>query len=469
MMLLPAPRTVADRACSCPRPLPCQCSYRTLLAARARAARAAGTDRAARALRAVRPADALVRNGHLLLLSSVLAAALGAVFWLFATRWYSAEAVGLSTAAVSAAGLLSAVGRFNLNGVLVRFVPVAGRGTRRLVLRCYAVSAVTGALAAVGFLLLIPRISPSLGYLREPLLAVSFVVVTAGYSIFVLQDGALTGLRRAGLVVGENACFALVKAGALAVCAALAVGTGILLSWAAALLLTVLVTNVVLFRRAVPAHERLSVTTPPPQPRIGRYAVADYLGNLAGITACSVVPLMVLAALGAERAAYYALAWVIADSLYMAAYSMGSSLVVEAAREPERLAEHARRMLRHTGLIVLSAVVVIVAGAPWLLRLFGPGYAEHGTTALRLMALSALPTVVLSLATDVARARRALRWMIGLQVVYAALVVALAAVLLPAYGLAGVGAAWLIAPTALALPLLAALPRWLPSTHRRPR
>ncbi|MFF1796504.1 lipopolysaccharide biosynthesis protein [Kitasatospora sp. NPDC058263] len=443
------------RPCSCPRPLPCQCSYRDLLRARARAGRArlAG--------------EPLLRNGHILLASSMVAAALGAIFWLFATRWYSAETVGLSYAAVSAAGLLSAVGRFNLSSVLVRFLPGAGQHTRRLVARCYAASIAASAFAAVLFLLLIPWISPSLGYLRQPVVAVAFVVVTAGYSLFVLQDGALTGLRRTGWVLGENALFALAKAGALAVCAVLAVGTGILVSWAAALLITVLLTNVVLFRRAIPAHQRAAGATASAPPRVAGYAVADYLGNISGIAACSVVPLMVLAVLGAEQNAYYSLAWVIADSLYMAAYSMGSSLVVEAARAPERLAEHARRMMWHTGLLVLAAVAVIVAFAPWMLRLFGPGYAEHGTTVLRLMALSALPTVVLSLATDVARVRRALGWMIGLQLVYAVLVITLVAGLLPVFGLTGVGLAWLLAATVLALPLLVALPRWLPSSDRR--
>ncbi|MFG3051630.1 lipopolysaccharide biosynthesis protein [Kitasatospora sp. NPDC048239] len=456
-MQLLSTRTTAParRPCSCPLPLPCQCSYPALLRARVRAGRVH------------LDGEPLLRNGHMLLASSVVAAALGAVFWVFATRWYSAETVGLSYAAVSAAGLLSALGRFNLSSVLVRFLPGAGRHTRRLVMRCYLASILASGLAAILFLLLIPWLSPSLDSLRQPVMAVAFVVVTAGYSLFVLQDGALTGLRRTGWVLGENAMFAVAKAGALAVCTVLAVGTGILVSWAAALLVTVLLTNVVLFRRAIPAHQRAAGESAPAPPRVARYAMADYLGNISGIAACSVVPLMVLAMLGAEQNAYYSLAWVIADSLYMAAYSMGSSLVVEAADRPDRLSEHARRMLRHTGLLVLGAVVVIVAGAPWLLQLFGPGYAEHGTTVLRLMALSALPNVVLSMATDVARVRRALGWMIGLQLVYAVLVIGLTAVLLPVLGLTGVGLAWLLAGTVLALPLLVALPRWLPSPDRR--
>ncbi|MEU9127226.1 lipopolysaccharide biosynthesis protein [Kitasatospora sp. NPDC048540] len=446
----------AARPCSCPEPLPCECSYLTLVRARVRSARK------------VHSGEPLLRNGHMLVASTVLAAALGSLFWIFATRWYSAEAVGRSYAALSAATLLSALGSFNLGNVLVRFVPRAGRHTRRLVLRCYAVSAGASALAAVLFLLVIPWAAPGLGYLREPVLAAAFVAATAGYSVFVLQDGALTGLRRTGWVLGENALFAVAKTGMLALCAVLAIGTGILVSWSVALVVAIVVTNVVLFRRAVPEQHRADRTGAPAPRRVFRYAMADYLGNLSSIAAYSIVPLMVLNQLGAEQNAFYSLAWIIADTLYVAAFSMGSSLIVEAARSPERLAEHARRMLRHTGLLLLGAVSLVIAAAPWILKLFGPGYSENGTTVLRLMVLSALPNVLLSVAIDVCRVRRALRWLIALQFTFAVLVITLVAVLLPAYGLTGVGLAWLIAGTAIALPLLVALPRWLPAPDRRP-
>ncbi|WP_371501095.1 lipopolysaccharide biosynthesis protein [Kitasatospora sp. NBC_00374] len=445
------------RPCSCPEPLPCQCSYLTLLRARVRAARV------------VPVREPLLRNGHILVASTVLAAALGSLFWICATRWYSPDVVGRSYAALSAATLLSALGSFNLGNVLVRFVPAAGRHTRRLVLRCYAVSAGASALAAGVFLLLIPVIAPGLGYLREPILAGAFVAATAGYSVFVLQDGALTGLRRTGWVLGENALFAVAKTGMLAVCALMAIGTGILVSWSAGLVVAIVVTNVVLFRRAVPAQHRADRTGAPAPKRVMRYAMADYLGNLSSIAAYSIVPLMVLNQLGAEQNAFYSLSWIIADTLYVAAFSMGSSLVVEAARAPERLAEHARRMLRHTGLLLLGGTAVVIVAAPWILKLFGPGYSENGTTVLRLMVLSALPNVVLSVAIDVCRVRRALPWLIALQFTFAVLVITMVGILLPAFGLTGVGLAWLIAGSAIALPLLVALPRWLPSPDRRPR
>ncbi|MFF1948415.1 hypothetical protein ACFVXI_06735, partial [Kitasatospora herbaricolor] len=130
MSVLAARRTASTRPCSCPQPLPCQCSYATLLKARVKAVRVTGRG------------EPLLRNGHILAASSLLAAGLGSMFWILATRSYSAETVGRSFAALAAASFLSTLGSLNLGDVLVRFVPTAGRHTRRLILRCYVTSAV---------------------------------------------------------------------------------------------------------------------------------------------------------------------------------------------------------------------------------------------------------------------------------------------------------------------------------------
>ncbi|MFJ4791968.1 lipopolysaccharide biosynthesis protein [Kitasatospora purpeofusca] len=468
--------------CPCPVAMPCDCSFRALLRARLRSVRAAlpgGLPARARTDR--RPADggtaegsadgrprsdALMRNGHVLAASSIVAAGLGGFFWLLATRYYAVETVGRSYAALSAAMFLSTLGSLNLGDALVRFVPAAGRHTRSLVLRCYVISIGFSATVAVGFLLLIPVVAPDLAFLRGPVLAVAFVAATAGYSVFVLQDGALTGTRRTGWVLGENAVFAVTKTVLLAACAVLAVSSGIMLAWAAAMLISIGLANLVLFRRAVPSHEAAGPADAEPPQRVLRWAGADYLGNLFSFASYSVVPLMVLAQLGPEGSAYYSLAFVIAETLFVATFSMGHSLVVEGARDPHRLAEYARRMLRHTGLLLAGAVLVIVAGAPLILGVFGPAYAEHGTTVLRLMALCALPVAVINVVIQMARVRRALPWMIGVRVASSAMVITLVAVLLPRYGLTGVGLAWLIAEYVLAAGLLLVLRGWLRATDR---
>ncbi|MER6418828.1 hypothetical protein [Streptomyces sp. NPDC001137] len=415
---------------------------------------------------AVLPGESLLRTGHLLAVSSLVNAGLGSVFWLFATHWYDEDIVGLSYSALSASLLLTGIGQLNLNDFLVRFVPSAGRRTRKMVLTCYAVTTSFSAVVAVGFLALVPLVTPGLGFLRTPLAGAGFVAATAGYAVFVLQDGALTAVRRPGWVVGENLIFACAKMLLLALGAALALTSGILVAWVGALVVSLVVTNTVLMGRAIPQHERSAPTKAPP-PRLVGYAAADWCGSLFRLAAYTLVPLVVLDNLGAEESAFYSLAWNVAYVPYLIARNMGTSLLVESVRRPERLVDAGRRVLRHSGLLLAGITAVLVAAAPQILCLFGAEYSSQATTLLRLLALSALPNLLLSVAIDVARARRRLRWAVALQVAMCVLVLGLTHVLLPRMGVTGAGVAWLVTQCLIAVPLLLFRRRWLvPVTAR---
>ncbi|MFJ5832432.1 lipopolysaccharide biosynthesis protein [Streptomyces sp. NPDC093089] len=410
--------------------------------------------------------DPLLRNGHLLAVSSLVSAGLGSFFWVIAARWYDDEVVGVSYSALSVTLLLAGIGQLNLSDFLVRFVPSAGHHTRRMILTCYAVSTSVSALAALGFLLLVPVVAPELDFLLTPVTAAGFVATTAAYAVFVMQDGALTAVRRPGWVVAENVVFACVKIGLLGLGAALALQSGILLSWAGALAVSLLLTNFVLLRRAVPQHVRSSTVAERPAGAL-RYASADYLGSLFRMAAYTLVPLMVLNALGAEQSAYFSLAWIVGYVLYLVTRNLGSSLVVEAVRSPGQLVEHGVKVLRHTALLLGSAVVLVVALAPQILSVFGEEYAEHGTMLLRLLALSALPNIVVSIAIDLSRARRRLRRAVGLQIAMCVLVLGLTKLLLPVMGITGAGVAWLVTTSLLAAPLLIRRSHWLTAAPGR--
>lgn len=413
----------------------------------------------------VLPSEPLLRNGHVLAVSSLVNAGVGAIFWLFATHWYDDEIVGRSYSALSASLFIAAIGQLNLNDFLIRFIPSSGQKTRRLILMCYAISASWSSVVAAGFVILAPHIAPGLDFLHDPVVGTWFVMATAGYSIFVLQDGALTAVRRPGWVVAENMVFAVAKILLLAVGAALAFDSGILMAWAGSLMISLVVANYLLLGRGVPHHDAQAPQQARP-PRLFGYAAADYTGSLFRMASFTVVPLMVLDTLGADQSAYFSLAWIVGYMLFLVVRNMGSSLVVEAVSRPERLVEHAQRVMRHSGLLLAAGAVVVAVGAPWILALFGSGYAAEGTTLLRLLALAALPNLIFSLAVDVLRARRRVRLMVALQVALCLLVLGLSKLLLPVLGITGAGVAWLVAECALAVPLLVWRSHWLITAPR---
>src|SRR5436190_8645178 len=87
----------------------------------------------------------LYRNAYALILSSTATSALGLLYWVVAARFYGTEVVGINSAILSAMMFLGVVAQMNLGGMLVRYVPLAGRVTSRLIGFSYLAS-VLGAL-----------------------------------------------------------------------------------------------------------------------------------------------------------------------------------------------------------------------------------------------------------------------------------------------------------------------------------
>jgi O-antigen/teichoic acid export membrane protein len=123
--------------------------------------------------------------------------------------------------------------------------------------------------------------------------------------------------------------------------------------------------------------------------------------------------------------------------------------------------------MTHLAKLLIPAVIVVVAAAPYLLLVFGPGYADADVTPLRLLALAALPAVITNTAISATRSQRRMRMVLGIQVAICALVWGLSVMLIGHFGITGVAAAWLIAQTATAL-VLAVRPRsWMPPPRPR--
>ncbi len=400
----------------------------------------------------------MFRDGYALVASGLITAVVGVAYWVLAAHRYSAADVGLNSAAISAMTLIAGIAQLNLASALIRFIPVAGRTTFRLVLFSYLTSiAVAGALAAA-FLLGGRRLLPSLGLVDETTaLAFLFVGATVTWCVFVLQDAVLTGLRQAVWVPVENASFSVVKLILLAAFASAFPRHGIFSSWVIGAVVTLVPVTVLIFVRLVPRHLAAGApaAAPPSLRDLTRYVAPDYLGALGWLAAVTVVPLIVIARAGPTENAYFALAWVIVLPIFFVSASMGSSLVVQGASDPSRLAGHLRRMLVQTTLLVVPMVAVVEIAAPYLLRIFGGAYSEHGTTVLRLLALSALPHVPIALAVSAARVRRHMRTVVVVQVVECTAVLALTWVLLGGHGVAGAGWAWLLGETAVAAAVVA--------------
>lgn len=416
--------------------------------------------------------DPMLRNGYALVLSASMTQLIGIFYWIAAARSYPAAVVGRNSAAISITLFLAGLAELNLMGTLVRFLPVSGTRSVRLILTVYAASASVAALVGLCFVVLISRIEPQLGFLRSsPFLVLWFVVSIITGAIFVLEDSALTGIRAASFVPVENAVFSLVKLALMFPLMQLLPTAGIYLSWTAAFAISVIPTNAYLFFRAVPRHLRAHPPAADPPPRfseIRSFLVVDSLAGYCMLASTTGLPLLIIDRLGPAAAGHYALAWIIGFSLYLVSLNMGSSLTVETAADQSAIRNRCLRCVMHQAKLLVPAVALIVAIAPYVLMVFGPGYAAADVGALRLLALAALPALITNTAISATRSQRRMRMVAGIQVSICVLMWGLSAVLMGPLGITGVGAAWLIAQGITAAALVAWPSSWLPA-RRRPR
>jgi O-antigen/teichoic acid export membrane protein len=396
----------------------------------------------------------LTRNGYALVMSAALTSALGLLFWIVAARLYTAEQVGLGGALLAALLTIGNMAQLNLGNVLNRFLPVAGARTGKLVGYSYALGVAAAIAISGGFVLAAGSIAPGLAFLAaDPLTAAWFVSATAVWTLFVLQDSVLAGLRQSAWIPLENAMAAVAKIGILLVLAGTTLlGSGIFFAWIAPLPIIVAAFTAVIFVRLVPLNNpQVEPTAGLSMRGLARFFGWDYAGTVAMMLALGVAPLLVLNMAGAEALADYHLAWTISYSLYLIGRSMGISLLAEGAADRNRIAALAADALVHTLLLLTGALVIVIAGAPLIMSLFGQRYLAEGVDLLRILALSCLPWSFNTLYLAVARANGSLLTVAIAQIATLILALGIGTPLLLLMGAKGMGAAWLAAHSLVAV------------------
>ena len=406
----------------------------------------------------------LYRNAYALMANTAGNSILGLLYWVLAARTFPDTAVGRGNALIALMMLVSTFTQLNWSGALIRFLPRAGRSAQRMLVTAYVMATALAAVAAAAVMAYchFARAPDDPLYVSTGV-AVWFVVSTMAWSVFNLQDAALTGLRSAVWVPLENGLYGLVKLVLLVVVARSSLSEGVFASWTVPVIALLVPVNLLLFRRILPRHATAQPEAQqmPARGVLARYMAGDYAAQAFTQLSSTFLPVLVVSLLGAAQGAYYLPAQTAFAAMGMLATAITSSLVVEAARDEGATHRLARAMLRRICVLVLPAGAFVALAAPWLLELFGSQYRAGATTVLQLMMLSLLPRVPVALYVTKCRLENRTGMLALLQGTQAALVVGGTALFAPTAGLVAVG--WSVVAAEVVPALLVARPvaRWL--------
>ncbi|MGI9646820.1 MAG: lipopolysaccharide biosynthesis protein, partial [Ilumatobacteraceae bacterium] len=356
--------------------------------------------------------DRMTQNATALVASSVITALLGLLFWVFAARLFTTAEVGTGSAIITSIVLLGNLATLGLRNGLVRFIGAAGAAAGRFIVASYALCCSVALVISVAFIAGTSWWAEELRVLEDEwLVGLCFALGTAVWTMFVLQDNVLTGLRRAIWVPIENLVYSIAK---LMLLFSLSVSATWLLplAWCVPALVLIVPVNILIFRRLLPMHE-----TNPAEPvftrsEVARFAMGDFGADVIRLLGVEVVVLVVLGARGADDTAYVFFAITVAASGQLVSNNIVTAFVAEASSRPAEAVELARRAAFNIARLIVPGALIGVLVAPAVLGTLGAQYAENGTELLRLMLVDSIPVAVASLAIGWARFRRSVRDML---------------------------------------------------------
>lgn len=334
----------------------------------------------------------MLDNAGSLFGTTVITSALGFVFWALAARLFNPHAVGFGSAAVSAITVLSTIGMFGLNTLLIGELPQR-KSKAALVSAALVTAGVGSLLLGLGFALVAPVFSRNFAGISSPGHLALFVSGVTIIGVTLVFDEATIGLLRGRLQLWRNFLWAFLKLLLLPVAALLLHdkwGTAIVASWVAGATLSmcVLAIQFLMDRQPVFRKPDWGVLR-----RLGGLTVIHNWLNLAITLPWLALPVLVTITVGPyANAAFYA-AWMVSNFLRFVPIALSTVLFAVAAGDVQALLPKLRFSLRMSMLIGIPGMAVLCLAAPVVLGFFGPSYVKTGVVSLILLSLGYLPSV----------------------------------------------------------------------------
>ena len=222
-----------------------------------------------------------------------------------------------------------------------------------------------------------------------------------------------------------------------------------MLAWVLPLVLVLPVSARLLFAKHCPStlHARARGRSPRHASRtvLARFLAADSAAFLMRQATAAIMPILVLAYVGAAEAAAFTLPFALVVAFDMVFAGAATSMTIEGAQHGARLGTLIRELVRRFLFPTLAVCLLLVAAAPLALLPFGGDYSSDGATALRFLALGSAVRALLVFTEALQRLSGYLRPVVAFSAISLIGVAVLGPLLIDAHGVAGGGAAWFAA------------------------
>jgi O-antigen/teichoic acid export membrane protein len=178
-----------------------------------------------------------------------------------------------------------------------------------------------------------------------------------------------------------------------------------------------------------------------------RFSFGNYLVSYLWSLPLLVLPIVIANQLGSEIAAYFYIAAMIMNVLFMVPFATAQSLFAEGSFAENSLSSLIKRAAFIISILLIPGILILILFGEQLLLIFGKQYSVEGLTFLKLMSFSSVFVAINTVAETILRVRKRIGVLILLNSVIAVIVLGVSYILLP-LGLTGIAVAWIVGQSA---------------------
>ncbi len=383
--------------------------------------------------------EPLYMNSVFMMASTGMVSVSGFFFWIIAAHLYTDTQVGLATAIISVILFIMNLSILGLNYSIIRFLPKAKDKNELISTSLLSVS-IASALCAGIFLLFLPFFSEKLVFMHEsPVIAIAFFFLTIAVSIDFVTEGIFLAHRSGKYIFLKNLLVSVLKL-VLPIFFIPLGANGIFIAWALALSSALLISFWVLVKKFNFSPTRFM--NPSKLSQLIKFSSANYIVGLLGIAPEFILPVLITNAINPQTAAYFYMAFMMANLLYTIPFATTQSLFAEGSHKESSFFINARKASKLIGALLIPGILVFIFFGHYILLLFGKSYSTEGLQFLQLLAISGIPVAFNYMGLTYVNVHRKMKALITINTIGIGAIILLS-YLLREYGLTGIGIAWL--------------------------
>jgi len=174
------------------------------------------------------------------------------------------------------------------------------------------------------------------------------------------------------------------------------------------------------------------------------FSSGNYIARIFEMLPTFVLPIMVVNALGAEKNAYFYIAWQISMLLHAIPRWTSMSLLAECSYNQEEIIWNVRRATKFILILLAVAITGIFLFGKYLLWIFGEEYARNSLDVLLILVLGSVPFAFNVVYASVKRVQKEIKPVIWVYGGIAVITLVGSYLLARSIGIVGVGIAWLM-------------------------